>query len=116
MIISTIDTDDYWSCLIRRGMLHSETEAIEHWTLAPGQELRLGTHGVHEALLLLSGTATFSGETLAAGSLLLAPALQLATLTATTTTQVLSIRTYPGHVTRVLPARIPELPEAERAI
>lgn len=31
MIISIIDPDDYWSCLIRRGMLHSETESVEHW-------------------------------------------------------------------------------------
>ncbi|WP_284753220.1 hypothetical protein [Arthrobacter sp. efr-133-R2A-120] len=116
MIISTIDPDDYWSCLIRRGMLHSETEAIEHWILTPGQELRLGTQRVHEALLLLSGAAAFAGETLAAGNLLLAHSEQSGTLTATTTTEVLSIRTYPEHVTRALPARIPELPEAERAI
>lgn len=116
MIIKAVDPEDYWSCLIRRGMLHSETESVEHWTLAPAQELHLGNHGVHEAVIVLSGTADYRGQTITAGAVLLAPAPEPGTLTATIGTEVLSIRTYPEHVTNLLPARVPELPEAERAI
>lgn len=117
MIISTLDREDYWNCLIRRGMLHSETEAIEHWTLAPDEVLNFGDQGVHEALIVLSGEAEIQGQQpLAAGSLLLAPARELGTLRAVSETAVLSIRTYPETVTQHLPARIPELPESERAI
>jgi hypothetical protein len=116
MIISTLDREDYWNCLIRRGMLHSETEAIEHWTLAPDQVLNFGEQGVHEALVVLSGEAEIQGQPLAAGSLLLAPAHELSILRAVSETAVLSIRTYPETVTQHLPARVPELPESERAI
>ncbi|MDD7835614.1 MULTISPECIES: hypothetical protein [Paenarthrobacter] len=116
MIIKTPDTEDYWSCLIRRGMLHSETETIEHWALAPQQSLTLGNQGVHEAVIILSGHADVEGRKLETGSVLLAPAQQHATLRAETETILLSVRTYPESVTRNLPPRIPELPESERAI
>ncbi|OFI39408.1 hypothetical protein BIU82_13835 [Arthrobacter sp. SW1] len=116
MIISTVDPDDYWSCLIRRGMLHSETESVEHFTLAPGQELHLGTQGVHEAAIILSGTTSYQDQDLTAGAVLLAPAGEQATLTAVAATTILNIRAYPEPVTTLLPARVPELPEAERVI
>lgn len=116
MIISTLDQEDHWNCLIRRGMLHSETEAIEHWALAPGQTLNLGEQGVHEAFIVLSGEAEIQGQRLASGSLLLAPAHEPGFLTAISGTTLLSIRTYPDTVTRMLPPRVPELPESDRAI
>ncbi|WP_426301207.1 hypothetical protein [Arthrobacter sp. R-11] len=116
MIISIIDPDDYWSCLIRRGMLHSETESVEHWALTPGQDLGLGNQGVHEAVIILTGAASYQGQNLTAGNMLLAPAGEAGTLTALTATQILNIRAYPEQVTKLLPARVPELPEAERAI
>jgi len=116
MIINTPDLADYWTCLIRRGMLHSETEAIEHWTLTPEQSLPLGDHGVHEAVIILSGEAEIEGRKLEAGSVLLTPAQETATLRAEMETILLSVRTYPETVTSNLPPRIPELPESERVI
>lgn len=116
MIINTPDPADYWSCLIRRGMLHSETEAIEHWRLAPQQSLTLGDLGVHEAFIILSGQADVEGRKLSAGSVLLAAVQDQGTLRAETETILLSVRTYPETVTSNLPPRVPELPESERAI
>ncbi|MCP2049116.1 UNVERIFIED_ORG: hypothetical protein J3D58_003188 [Paenarthrobacter nicotinovorans] len=116
MIINTPDPADYWTCLIRRGMLHSETESIEHWTLAPEQGLTLGIQGVHEAVIILAGQAEIEGRTLETGFVVLAPAQDRATLRAVTETILLGIRTYPETVTNNLPPRVPELPESERAI
>ena len=50
MILSTIDKTSHtrergeeihWRCLARRGMLHSECEALDYVRLAPGQSIDL---------------------------------------------------------------------------
>gem|GEM_PF-4156510 len=68
MIIMKVDQHDHWTCLVRRGMLHSETEAVEHWALILGERLQFpGNHGVDEAIVALSGEYTLGGTTLRPG-------------------------------------------------
>lgn len=116
MIITAPSPDDYWTCLVRRGMLHSETESIEHWTLVPEQTLSLGRYGVHETFVILSGETVFEGVKLLQGSVLVAEANEPGQLKAVVETTLVSIRTYPEKITQMLPQRIPELPESDRAI
>ncbi|MGW7425177.1 cupin domain-containing protein [Streptomyces sp. NPDC054813] len=129
MIISTtaeavrtsVDTDSgadataAWTCLVRRGMLHSECEAVEHWSLPRGAVLTADPrHGVEEALLVLEGEprlVTASGErALRAGQLALIPHGCRARLVADRdAVRLISVRTLAASVTDRLPPRIPEL-------
>ncbi|QJS99292.1 hypothetical protein G9272_02385 [Streptomyces asoensis] len=104
-----------WTCLVRRGMLHSECESVEHWLLAPAAVLAATPrHGVEEAVLVLEGElslSTTSGEhSVRAGQLALLPLGCAARLTAgPDPVRLITVRTLAAAVTDRLPPRIPEL-------
>ncbi|MEU3947640.1 hypothetical protein [Streptomyces sp. NPDC029526] len=104
-----------WTCLVRRGMLHSECEAAEHWLLPRGSVLTTHPgHGVEEALLVLEGVlrlTTPSGEhTVRAGQLALVPQECRARITADSpTARLVSVRGLSASVSGRLPPRVPEL-------
>ncbi|MFJ9025849.1 hypothetical protein ACIRPU_38645 [Streptomyces sp. NPDC102259] len=104
-----------WTCLVRRGMLHSECESVEHWRLAPAAVLAATPrHGVEEAVLVLEGELTLStasGEhSVRAGQLALLPHSCAAHLTAgPDAVRLITVRTLAAAVTDRLPPRVPEL-------
>lgn len=117
MIVTTIadpsrrnDSAARWRCLARRGMLYSECEAVEHWTLAPHSELGLrGREGVESAWFVLDGAGTTSdGMRLQPGDLVLAPASSAVRLEAGGEgLELLWLAVYPDAVTKALPVRRP---------
>ena len=115
MIVTRVDQDDHWTCLVRRGMLHSETESIEHWSLAPGQELApVPGSGVDEAFVVLSGRMAGDGGEAGPGGLLLVPDGSVVSWTAVEPTALLSVRVHPEALSRRLPPRVPQVPPHER--
>lgn len=117
MIVTRVDPDDTWSCLVRRGMLHSETESVEHHRLGAGERLSFDApHGVDELVVVLSGEVDVDGGTAGPGSVVLVPEGAGGELTARVPTAVLSVRGLAARVTAALPPRVPELPVAERAV
>ncbi|CAL9373860.1 hypothetical protein [Streptomyces sp. enrichment culture] len=118
---ATVDTaaggeaEAAWTCLVRRGMLHSECEAAEHWLLPRGSVLTTNPeHGVEEALLVLEGvlrlTTPSHEHTLRAGQLALVPRECRARITADShTARLVSVRGLTASVTDRLPPRVPEL-------
>ncbi|MER7702191.1 hypothetical protein ABTX81_04710 [Kitasatospora sp. NPDC097605] len=104
-----------WSCLARRGMLHSETETFDLWRLPPGEQLAHEVRdGVEEALFVLSGTGTATRGPdelpLAEGSLLLARHDSEVMVTAGPEgLRLLSTRVLPRALSSALPARVPQL-------
>ncbi|MEU9575703.1 cupin domain-containing protein [Streptomyces chilikensis] len=104
-----------WTCLVRRGMLHSECEAVEHWVLPRGAALTTTPgHGVEEALLVLEGElrlTTASGErTVRAGQLVLVPHGRTARLAADRAeVRMITVRGLAASVADRLPPRVPEL-------
>lgn len=109
------DAAAMWACLVRRGMLHSECEAVEHWQLPPGGVLTsTPQHGVEEAVLVLNGELRFTTKSadrvLRAGQLALLPHGARARLTADgVRSRLLVLRTLTASVTDRLPSRVPEL-------
>ncbi|MFE3186626.1 hypothetical protein ACFXKR_38090 [Streptomyces violascens] len=107
-----------WQCLVRRGMLHSETEGIEHWQLSQESTLEVDArHGVDEAVLVLGGsvrlTTGATEHTLLSGHLALLPHGTHGELHTAQGATVLTIRCLAGPVSSSLPARVPELPSDE---
>ncbi|MET8975803.1 cupin domain-containing protein [Streptomyces sp. NPDC004539] len=111
----TTGAEAAWSCLVRRGMLHSECEAVEHWTLPAGAVLAATPeHGVEEALLVLEGEpvlVTDSGEhVLRAGRLVLVPhGCRARLLTDRGPARLITVRALAASVSDRLPPRVPEL-------
>ncbi|NEC91784.1 hypothetical protein [Streptomyces sp. SID12501] len=109
------DATAAWVCLVRRGMLHSECEAVEHWTLPRGAVLTTTPqHGVEEVLLVLEGEpllVTASGErVLRAGQLALVPhGCRARLLTDRGPARLITVRTLVASVSEGLPPRVPEL-------
>lgn len=107
-----------WQCLVRRGMLHSETEGIEHWQLSQQSTLEIDArHGVDEAVLVLGGsvrlTTGATEHTLLSGHLALLPHGTHGRLQTAQGATVLTIRCLADAVTTALPARVPELSSEE---
>ncbi|MCX3061099.1 cupin domain-containing protein [Streptomyces beihaiensis] len=104
-----------WQCLVRRGMLHSECEAIEHWKLPAGATLEVASgHGVEEALLVLDGelvVPSASGDRhVRAGQLALVPHGTDGQVRAGDgPVRLITVRTLAGSVSDRLPPRVPEL-------
>ncbi|MCL6670494.1 cupin domain-containing protein [Streptomyces panaciradicis] len=104
-----------WQCLVRRGMLHSECEAVEQWTLPAGARLQLNpAHGVEEALLVLDGELLVSRAegttTVGAGQLALVPhGIEGDLRAGDRPARVITVRTLAAVVTDRLPPRVPEL-------
>lgn len=127
MIVSTVDEPVHsavdlgtaataaWTCLVRRGMLHSECEAVEHWLLPRGAVLAATPrHGVEEALLVLEGELRLTTETgdrtVRAGELALVPHGRTARLAADRTeVRLITVRVLAASVADRLPPRVPEL-------
>ena len=109
MIVHEVAEDAY-TCLARRGMLHSETEAVDHLRLAAGAVLDgRGREGIAEAWFVVAGEgALASGRSVAAGSLILRPAHTRDALTAATGLQLLILSVLPDELAGVLPPRSPE--------
>lgn len=115
MIVTPVETEDHWTCLARRGMLLSETESIEFWRLAPGDQMSFGqAHGVDEMIILLTGQLRFDGKVLKAGSVIMVPDGATNALSAMVHSTLISARALPDRIAQRLPPRIPELPVHER--
>ncbi|MFI9818100.1 cupin domain-containing protein [Saccharothrix variisporea] len=64
-----------WRCLVRRGMLHSETESVDHVRLPAGAVFAPpGTDGVESAWLVLRGSGTVNETAVGPGDVVLVPA------------------------------------------
>lgn len=105
----TDGTDLRWRCLARRGMVHSECEAIDHVLVPANAEFApSGTEGVESAWLVISGAARADDHDVEAGDVILAP-------TATRFTagpdgvELVWIAVLPDEVSRMLPPRRPVL-------
>lgn len=117
MIVTRVDPDDTWTCLVRRGMLHSETESVEHHRLRAGERLCFDApHGVDELVVVLSGEVELEGGAAGPGSVVLVPEGVGGDLTARSPAALLSVRGLAARVTAALPPRVPELPVTERAV
>ncbi|MTI46153.1 hypothetical protein JM93_00197 [Roseibium hamelinense] len=118
MIFKTVDQDDYWTCLIRRGMLHSDAESVEHWTLEGGRELEFPEgHGVDETIIVLSGRFQLESAVLEPGSaVFLGEVDGSVSLRSLQSGALLSVRVLSQRAISSLPARVPELPVHERAL
>ncbi|MFD0272945.1 hypothetical protein ACFVHB_03415 [Kitasatospora sp. NPDC127111] len=104
-------------CLARRGMLHSECEAVEHIRLGPGACYDLaGRDGTEAAWYVLRGTVAVIDcpeqpqRPLGRGALLLAPRGQDVHLHGGPFgAELLCVTVLPADVSRRLPARRPEV-------
>ena len=106
-----------WCCLARRGMLHSECEAVDYLELSPQATVTMdGRAGTEEAWYVLEGHAEFDDPTTArveridAGRLALRPAgtsLIVRNASPDTPLRLLLVSVLPRVVTDVLPGRSP---------
>ncbi|WP_051943405.1 pirin family protein [Streptacidiphilus rugosus] len=105
-------------CLARRGMLHSETEAVDHVRLGPGAAFDLsGREGTEAAWYVLRGPVTLAlGEPAAGrqaldrGDLVLAPhGERVRLLAGPLGAELLCLSVTPRAVSEQLPPRRPDL-------
>ncbi|RST19228.1 hypothetical protein E2C00_02820 [Streptomyces sp. WAC05374] len=103
-------------CLARRGMLHSECEAVDEVRLDPGTRLDLtGRDGTEAAWYVLAGSVTAGGDPppLTEGALVLARHGRDVRLTAGPHgADLLCLTLTPAAVTRTLPPRTPSVPQS----
>ncbi|MEU9481052.1 hypothetical protein [Streptomyces sp. NPDC048191] len=104
-------------CLARRGMLHSECEAVDHVRLPAGAPVEdSGRGGTDEVWLVLSGAVTVEEYDsvpwrLRPGEVMLSPAGARPRLTAADGgAELLLLAVLPHDRVRRLPRRVPELP------
>ncbi|MGP9022884.1 hypothetical protein ACT1U9_31335 [Streptomyces sp. BR1] len=105
-------------CLARRGMLHSECEAVDRVSLAPHAHYDLvGRAGTEAAWYVLGGPLTAhwpgapaTGTALGEGGLILARTAQDITLRAGPDgAELLCLTVTPSAITRQLPPRTPDM-------
>ncbi|XVV02580.1 cupin domain-containing protein [Actinosynnema sp. CA-248983] len=113
-----------WRCLVRRGMLHSETESVDVVRLPPGAVFAPpGTEGVESAWLLLHGSATLAdgatpaegaalagGAAVRAGDVVLVPAGGARLAAGAEGVEFLWVAVLPAAVSGALPPRSPVAP------
>jgi mannose-6-phosphate isomerase-like protein (cupin superfamily) len=107
--------DGAWRCLARRGMLHSECEAVDYVRLPPGTTRNgRGREGVEAAWFVLGGRGRFlDGEDrslpLRQGDLLLSSGGNRGSVhnDSTGELELLALAVLPAAVTGRLPARVP---------
>jgi hypothetical protein len=102
--------DVAWRCLVRRGMLHSECEAIDLVRLPPGAVFApAGTEGVESAWFVVAGGGTVDGVGPArTGDVVLVPARCPVRLDAGPDgLDLVWIAVLPADVSRALPPRVP---------
>ncbi|OJH40660.1 cupin domain-containing protein [Cystobacter ferrugineus] len=125
MILSTIDKTSrtrergeeiHWRCLARRGMLHSECEALDYVRLAPGTEFALrGREGTESAWFVIAGAGRLlapdsepAERPIGAGDLVLLPAGADARITSGSAgLELLWLAVMPHAITQSLPMRRP---------
>jgi mannose-6-phosphate isomerase-like protein (cupin superfamily) len=113
--LSRAADDGAWRCLARRGMLHSECEAIDYVRLPPGATRDgRGREGVEAAWFVLNGQGRFvdgAGRSvpLRPGDLLLSSGGTHGSVhnDSTGELELLSFAVLPAAVTGQLPARVP---------
>ncbi|MFI9389016.1 cupin domain-containing protein [Kutzneria sp. NPDC052558] len=111
MIVTRAD-EQGWTCLARRGMLHSECEAVDLLVLEPGETLsRRGRDGIGEIWYVIGGNAsTVDGAAVTAGAaLVITPDDTASSLTATDRTSLLTVSTLGDDTVTRLPRRRPDL-------
>ena len=106
-----------WGCLARRGMLHSECEAVDYLELAPRAMVTVdGRSGTEEAWYVLEGWAEFGDpitgrlQRVAAGHLALRPASTSSIVrnaSSDTSLRLLLVVVLPREVSDRLPRRSP---------
>lgn len=116
--LSRTTDDNSWRCLARRGMLHSECEAVDYVRLPPGATRDgRGREGVETVWFVLSGQGRFVDGadrscTLRASDLLFWSGGNRGSVHNDSTGQLelLSLTVLPASVAGRLPARIPVAP------
>ncbi|MCG8915758.1 cupin domain-containing protein [Actinokineospora sp. PR83] len=109
-----------WRCLARRGMLHSECEAVDHLVLAPGAERDgRGRAGVEAAWFVVRGEGRFHDAPdhwvpLRPGDLVLWRGGAGGSLRADSELELVALAVLPAGVTDRLPARVPVFEGAGR--
>lgn len=111
-----------WRCLARRGMLHSECEAVDYLELPPRATVALnGRGGTEEAWYVLEGHAEFDdprtgqSQGAAAGHLALRPAATSSVVrnaSSETPLRLLLVVVLPQAVSDLLPRRSPVADES----
>lgn len=118
-VIDDTGHDILWRCLARRGMLHSECEAIDHVRVSAHTEFGPpGTHGVESlwfviggAGALLGGSSAREGNGVRPGQLVLVPAGSSVRLRAGDEgLELLWLAVLPAKVSQALPVRKPIAP------
>lgn len=114
-----------WGCLARRGMLHSECEAVDYLELSPRATVTMdGRSGTEEAWYVLEGCAEFGDPTtgrlqhVAAGHLTLRPAGTspiVRNASSDTPLRLLLIVVLPRAVSDRLPRRSPVADQDRRS-
>jgi hypothetical protein len=96
-----------WRCLARRGMVHSECEAVDHVAVPANTEFApSGTEGVESAWLVISGDGQVGDQPVEAGDVILSPTAEAVTA-GPDGVELLWIVVLPDEVSRALPARRP---------
>ena len=108
-----------WACLARRGMLHSECEAVDYLELAPQTAVTpRGRSGTAEAWYVLTGDAVFGDSAaerpkrVGPGSLVLRSDAMSSTVrnpSSDTPLRLLLIAVFPPSVSDRLPRRCPSI-------
>ncbi|MER7009194.1 hypothetical protein ABT297_39970 [Dactylosporangium sp. NPDC000555] len=123
----TTEDGEPWRCLARRGMLHSECEAVDLLDVPPGGSVvHRDADGVDEAFYVVSGAGEVSiaaalvgaaAYRVTAGALALVQHDVTAVLRAGPEgLRLVAIRVLPAATSADLPLRVPQLPPAERTL
>lgn len=107
------NTEIRWRCLARRGMLHSETESVDHLRLAAHTDFDLGgREGIETAWLVVAGQGLVLDENtesaVRAGDVVLAPAGRAVGFRAgAVELELVWLAVLPSALSHVLPERRP---------
>jgi hypothetical protein len=106
-----------WVCLARRGMLHSECDAVDHLRLEPGTRLADGGRSaIGEAWFVVRGAGVLDdGRRLRERDLFVHGPGRVPVLTALTGLELIIISVLPDAVARQLPTRTPCMRETPSA-
>ncbi len=97
-----------WRCLARRGMLHSECEAVDLVRLPPNVPFApSGTEGVESAWPVLRGGGTLDGRELRPGDVVLVPVGGARLDAGPHGLEFLWVAVLSADVSRALPPRVP---------
>ena len=104
----------YWSCLARRGMLHSECQAVNYVRLSPWSQYAAAGDGIEDVWYVIAGHLNFSDpsgtRSVRAGDLLLIPAGEAVSAHALAgPVELLIMQLLPRELQRRLPSRSPEI-------